>query len=109
MPVPYFGGRKARVLCGEARIIGPSDRAPVYARPDDLCESGKPWRDVLLEYNKQPRNNPLGLSPAYRLYENLAYRRLVEAFGGASVFILSAGWGSIGAEFRRSGPWGLAP
>jgi hypothetical protein len=52
-----------------------------------------------LPLTKRPRNNPLGLYPAYRLYENGAYGRLVEAFGLENVYILSAGWGLIGAAF----------
>lgn len=77
----------------------PEDSAHVYARPDDLSDNGKSWRDVLLEYNEQPGNNPLGLYPAYQLYENRTYGRLVEALGGANVYILSAGWGLIKATF----------
>src|SRR5262249_22117057 len=37
--------------------------------------------------------------PAYRLYENRAYERLVDRFGLANVYILSAGWGLVGADF----------
>ena len=47
-----------------------SDDAVVYARPDDLSANGMSWRDVLLKYNEENRNNPLGLLPAYQLYEN---------------------------------------
>jgi len=54
---------------------------------------------MLLEYNKQPGNNPLGLCPAWQLYENPTYGRLINAFGVANVYILSAGWGLIGASF----------
>ena len=52
-----------------------------------------------MDFNKAPGNNPLGLYPAYKLYENGAYGRLVERFGIPSVFILSAGWGLIRADF----------
>jgi hypothetical protein len=77
----------------------PADGVHVHARPDDLSGNGKSWRDVLLEYNKAPGDNPLGLYPAYQLYENRTYARLVEAFGVANVYILSAGWGLINATF----------
>ena len=43
--------------------------------------------------------NPLGLLPAWRLYKNPAYGELVSAFGIQNVFILSAGWGLIPADF----------
>jgi hypothetical protein len=58
-----------------------------------------PWRQVLLEYNQTPHDNPLGLYPAYRLYENSAYERLTSRLGVQNVYILSAGWGLIRADF----------
>jgi hypothetical protein len=79
--------------------LAPDDITRVYARPDDLSENGKSWREVLLDYNERPGNNPLGLLPAYRLYENPAYVRLAEAFGLENLYILSAGWGLIRATF----------
>jgi len=39
--------------------------------------------------------NPLGLCPAYQLYENKTYGRLAARFGLGNLFILSAGWGLI--------------
>lgn len=71
----------------------------LYARPDDLSDTGSSWRQVLLDYNNQPAQNPLGLLPAYRLYENRTYERLVERFGLQQVFIMSAGWGLIRGDF----------
>ena len=76
----------------------PADASHVYARPDDLSDTGI-WRTVLSRYNQQPGGNPLGLYPAYQLYENKVYRGLVERFGVQNVFILSAGWGLIRADF----------
>jgi hypothetical protein len=77
----------------------PADGVHLHARPDDFSENGKSWREVLLQYNESPGNNPLGLCPSYQLYENRTYGRLVEAFGVANVYILSAGWGLISASF----------
>jgi hypothetical protein len=77
----------------------PANPRRVYARPDDISDDGRTWRQVLLDYNKEPHNNPLGLVPAYQLYENRIYARLVERFGVVNVFILSAGWGLISADF----------
>ena len=71
----------------------------VYARPDDLADDGRTWRDWLLEYNCLPGSNPLSLLPAFELYRNSAYERLVAKFGIEKVFILSAGWGLIPATF----------
>ena len=67
--------------------------------PDDLSDSGEQWRQTLLRYNEQPEGNPLGLCPAYQLYENGIYERLVDQFGVHNVYILSAGWGLIEASF----------
>jgi hypothetical protein len=79
--------------------IAPPDHGVIYARPDDPAESGKSWRDVLLEYIKTKPDNPQRLLPAWQLYDDAVYARLVEKLGPKNVFILSAGWGLIAAEF----------
>jgi hypothetical protein len=79
--------------------IAPADAAHVYARPDDPSDNGRSWRDVLIAYNGTRSINPLGLLPAHRLYENRVYGRLVERLGVDKVYILSAGWGLINADF----------
>jgi hypothetical protein len=71
----------------------------VYARPDDLSDSGASWRSVLLAYNKAPNENPLGLYSAYELYQNKVYERLADNYKVENVYILSAGWGLIRADF----------
>ena len=71
----------------------------VYARPDDLADDGRTWRNGLLDYNRSPGSNPLKLLPAFALYENPAYGRLATKFGVDKLFILSAGWGLIPAAF----------
>ncbi len=70
-----------------------------YARPDDLSDRGKTWRTVLQEYNTMPGENPLGLLPAWRLYKNQTYGILAGHFGLDHLYILSAGWGLIRADF----------
>ena len=70
-----------------------------YARPDDLADDRKSWRALLLEYNENPGENPLGLLPAWRLYENPVYERLKRHVGVENLYILSAGWGLIRADF----------
>jgi hypothetical protein len=77
----------------------PTDLGRVRARPDDPCSGAGTWRHALLAYNREPRDNPLGLYPAYRLYENRTYERLADRFGLSKLYILSAGWGLIAAEF----------
>jgi hypothetical protein len=71
----------------------------IYAHPDDRTEDGTTWRRLVAEYNKDPGNNPLGLYPAFELYQRDVYRRLVDKFDLKNVYILSAGWGLIRADF----------
>lgn len=81
----------------------PKNRDYLHARPDDVCEGqSHTWRDRLVEYNETYQNkgeNPDDLLPAYQLYTNPAYGALVDKFGAENVFILSAGWGLVGANF----------
>jgi hypothetical protein len=79
--------------------IAPRDSDRVYARPDDLREDGASWRQHLVKYNNHPGDNPRRLYRAYDLYENITYMRLVDRFGLSNVYILSAGWGLIRADF----------
>ena len=77
----------------------PAGRGIVYKRPDDRADSGLSYREELVKYNRHPGGNPLGLLPAWRLYTNPVYAELVDTFGVPNVFILSAGWGLIAADF----------
>jgi hypothetical protein len=79
--------------------LAPPSASRVYARPDDASDAGGTWRDWLLAYNASPVNNPLGLLPAFELYENNIYRALVKQLGLGNAYILSAGWGLINAAF----------
>lgn len=78
--------------------IAPSDATCLYARPDDSSDDGRSWRQVLLAYNSEVRN-PFGLYPAYQLYMDDIYTRLANRFGVQNLYILSAGWGLIRADF----------
>ena len=71
----------------------------IYAHQDDRTRDGSTWRRLVAEYNKNPGNNPLGLYPAFDLYKRDIYRRLVDKFDLKNVYILSAGWGLIRADF----------
>lgn len=79
--------------------VAPSDRSKVYARPDDISATGKSWRAVLQEYNSDPNDNPLGLLPAWQLYKNATYEILADHCGRDRLYILSAGWGLIRADY----------
>jgi hypothetical protein len=92
-------GDGERVIFVAHPETAPADSGYIYARPDDKSDGAQSWREVLLKYNDTQASNPLGLLPAYRLYENATYGRLVERFGVEKVFILSAGWGLIRADF----------
>ena len=76
----------------------PRDDRHLYARPDDMSDRGLSWREVLLDYNRGGSNS-LDLYPAWRLYQNSIYGMLVERLGIEKVFVLSAGWGLIRADF----------
>jgi hypothetical protein len=71
----------------------------LYARPDDLCEDGTSWRDLLRKYNSHVNGNPFALLRAFDLYENDVYQKLVARFGTDNTYILSAGWGLIRSDF----------
>lgn len=79
--------------------LAPSVTSFMYARPDDQSDENISWRQILLRYNEERQDNHLGLYPAYQLYENKTYERLVNQFGLEKVYILSAGWGLITSEF----------
>ena len=85
-------------------FVADPDAAPggvshAYARPDDVSDTGASWRTMLCEYNSVPRDNPHGLLPAWRLYENPIYGLLAEHCGQERFYILSAGWGLIQSDF----------
>lgn len=69
-------------------------------RPDDLrTQTGQTWREYLLDYN-QDGKNPDRLYKAGALYQPPIYKRLTDQYGDENVFILSAGWGLVRADFR---------
>jgi len=82
--------------------LAPHSETCIYAHPDDPAGNGLTWRDLLVEYNNEYKHtgaNRLELLPAYRLYRHQVYRQLVDRYGVGNVFILSAGWGLISADF----------
>ena len=77
----------------------PTGTGCVYARPDDITDTGRSWRDELQKYNALPHDNPLRLLPAWQLYQNKTYRLLAKRYGLDRLYILSAGWGLIRSDF----------
>ena len=96
-------GKLVRFLANPGAMpVDAIDANYVYARPDDISDSGASWRDLLQEYNREYERigaNPNSLLPAYKLYSNSIYRELVNWCGLDRVFILSGGWGLISAAF----------
>ena len=90
-------GRNIMFVANPATAPVRTDR--VYARPDDPADAEKSWRTLLLDYNTDSGNNPLGLLHAWKLYANPTYERLAKHVGVAHLYILSAGWGLIKADF----------
>lgn len=77
-----------------------SDKSYAYARPDDAAGNGQTWRERLLAYNTDhAEQNPDGLLQACQLYKKPIYMDLTKKFGVKNLFILSAGWGLISANF----------
>jgi hypothetical protein len=89
---------KPVVFVAVPRHTPPGD-AVLYAHPDEMSDYGMSWREALLKYNENPADNPQALLPACQLYAHPAYERLVGNLGIGNVFILSAGWGLLRADF----------
>lgn len=77
----------------------PPKAGHVFAHPDQMADTGRTWREELRSYNADSGTNPLGLMPAWQLYENKKYGMLAERFQLSNFYILSAGWGLLRAEF----------
>ena len=91
-------GRKVLFVADPA--LAPARQSLRFARPDDETPAGHTYRERLEQYNRANRtDNPWGLLPAWQLYVPGAYRALVNALGEGNVFILSAGWGLVSADY----------
>ena len=88
-----------KVLFVADPAIAPADESYSYVRPDDASDTGESWRAVLFAYNAIPGYNPLHLLPAWQLYNNKTYGVLADHCGLDRLFILSAGWGIVRADF----------
>jgi len=81
-------------------VKAPPSSGAILARPDDVGQDGRTWRQILADHNDDPSNSRHALLRAYELYANPIYRRLTERFGVEGAYILSAGWGLIRSDFR---------
>ena len=73
----------------EEYMRGPMISWRMELRGDSFCQ----------RYNDNPGRNLLHLCPAYQLYQNKTYGLLVDRFGLNTVYILSAGWGLVRADY----------
>lgn len=95
----FMRTRDGRRVCFVADPAHAPQDGTVYAHPDDASDSGPTWRELVRRYNEEREGNPLNLLPAHALYPDNAYKRLTEHVGSERLYILSAGWGLIGADF----------
>ena len=106
----------APTLCLNGRPISfvANPAAPDQRRPWDPIAPGNPrtWIHCVADYNWMGHLNPIDTSVkvticggldlwcAGTLYDRLDYSAIIELIGFDNVFILSAGWGLIRADFR---------
>ncbi len=82
--------------------LAPKDAPYNYAMPDDISDDGTSWRVRLCAYNathEKNGDNPFDLLPAWELYKPPIYGKLVKEYGAENVYIMSAGWGLVSADF----------
>jgi hypothetical protein len=78
--------------------LAPQSDKYVYCHPDEPTPMGNTLRDELIAYN-QSGDNSFELKPAHLLYKNASYVNLAEEYGKENIYILSAGWGLIAADY----------
>ena len=90
-----YGGIIANFVAN-AKLAPPS-KSETSVTPDDaIAGSSMTWRELLL----RSQGVQSGLLTVAELYRPRVYRQLVASYGPENVFILSAGWGLIRADFR---------
>ena len=90
-------GRKVKFVADPSAGTPPD--GVLWARPDDdIPGQARTWRDELARLVASDEASR-SLLPAWRLYKRDAYGQLVRALGQQRVFILSAGWGLVRADF----------
>jgi hypothetical protein len=93
-------GRRVAFVGDPRAPSAPDTSGALLVKPDEIAEGGRTWRQQLSAYNdNEAATNPKRLWPAWQLYESAAYGKLVRRFGVESVYILSAGWGLVRANY----------
>lgn len=97
---PSFGLKDGRKVVFVAHPeLAPATKSILWAHPDAPSDAPQlTWRQRLERENRN-RTNSYGLLKAFQLYTPPAYRALARCFGESSVYILSAGWGLVRADF----------
>jgi len=103
-------GQKLVFVANKAKyLISHPSSDCVPCEPDDLVSGSDDltWRRLLLEYYQTKCRSPViqdadELVQAWQLYTHPIYRSLAEGrkCSRASMFILSAGWGLVNADYR---------
>ena len=95
--LPTMSGR--RVMFVARPDAAPPEKGVLYAHPDDMSDiTGITWRQRVMAVNAGREPDP-GLWIAGKLYRPKAYALLLEKLGIERLFILSAGWGLVRADF----------
>ena len=88
------------LFVADPAAVPPTSQSLRYAHPDQETPAGHTYRERLERYNRDnSTDNPWRLLPAWQLYRPRAYSTLVDALGVGNVFILSAGWGLVAADY----------
>jgi len=95
----FFTSQGSRVSFVAQPDLAPPAEGYQHVHPDDPAPGGRTWREKVLACNENP-SHPQQLYTAWELYRPSAYRRLIEGLGVESVFVLSAGWGLVRADFK---------
>jgi hypothetical protein len=91
--------RQQVVFVGQPGLAPGSGRV-LWARPDEPSDiAGTTWRQEL-EAANSARDSGTELLRAFELYQPAAFGRLARTFGTENLFILSAGWGLVRADYR---------
>lgn len=91
---------RQRVVFVAQPSLAPRGDGILWARPDDPSDaSGTTWRQRV-EAANSAGEDATALLRAFELYQPAAFRRLAKRFGTDNLFILSAGWGLVRADYR---------
>lgn len=92
--LPMGGG------CVSDPARAPCRAGVIHAHPDGPSDiPGRTWRDRVVDLNRA-NTAETGLLTAGALYTPAAYASLIRFVGSERLYILSAGWGLVRADFR---------